>query len=433
MMNDAVAVRTAAFCRRWNLQNVLCAVSGGRDSMALLHILRRLSCETGMQIAAAHFNHCLRPTADRDEAFVRDWCRENRISFYAGRGDVRAQAARSGTGIEDAARTLRYQFLEDVANSVSAGHIATAHHRDDNAETVLLHLLRGTGLQGLCGIPPVRGRIVRPLLENSREEINAYIAGNHIPYVEDETNQDPAYTRNRIRSEVLPLLEQIAPGSAARIAAAAALLRDEDAHLQTEADALLPAPENGRIVLPVPALKRQDTAMQRRLVRTMAQRLGGTPACRQTEAVLSLGSGKTYRLSNGLQAVRRSHQLILCRIPDVPPPQVLHMGTQRWGTWQITLREGMGDESPDTVVLDADAGPLTVAVWDGTGRLRVENGSRTLKRIFQDHGVSIERRAEHPMLYAAGKPAAALGVAVDWDLRPKTGKPALTVSFASKK
>ena len=120
---------------------------------------------------------------------------------------------------EDAARTLRYAFLEGAARDMGADRIATAHHREDNAETVLLHLLRGAGLQGLSGIPPVRGKIVRPLLEAGRADIDAYVERNGLPYVEDESNRDTAYTRNRLRLEVLPLLEEIVPGCGGRIAA----------------------------------------------------------------------------------------------------------------------------------------------------------------------------------------------------------------------
>ena len=397
--------------------------------MALLHILTRLSAELDIRVAAAHFNHCLRPAADRDEQFVRDWCRDHAIPFYAGRGDVRA--AQSGTGIEDAARTLRYQFLEETARKISADYIATAHHREDNAETVLLHLLRGSGPQGLCGIPPVRGRIIRPLLEASRAEIDAYLLENQIPHVEDETNRDPVYTRNRIRSEVLPLLEQISPGSTARIAAAAALLRDEDACLQAEAGVLVPVPEeDGSVILPVPVLKRQDIAIQRRLVRSMAQRLGVTLTCRQTEAVLSLGSGRLFRLPGNVEAVRLPHRLILRRIPDRPPPLPLHSGVQYWGPWRITL--GTQPEDPDALVLDAAAGPLSAAAWDGTGRLAVENGSRSLKRIFQDCGIPFEQRLGYPVLYADGMPAAVPGAAVSWDLRPKPGQPIIAVTFVKE-
>lgn len=430
MTSDTVK-RAGDFCRQMLPAEgtVLCAVSGGRDSMALLHILLRLAEGTGLAVAAAHFNHRLRPTADRDERFVRDWCGEHGVPFLAGSGDVRSCAG--GTGVEDAARKLRYAFLEEAADRLGACRIATAHHRDDNAETVLLHLLRGTGLRGLCGIPPVRGRIIRPLLEISRGEIDAYVAENRIPYVEDETNGDTAYTRNRLRLEALPLLEEISPGCTGRIAAAGGLLREEEEHLQREADALLPAGDGREIVLPAPVLKRQDTAMGRRLVRTMGLRLGVTLTRRQVEAVLRLSTGGMVSLPGGLCGVRLAHRLLLRKTEVLPPPLRLEPGRQRWGPWLVTLRQAQPPESwgPDTLALDAAAGELTVGAWDGTGRLAVENGSRTLKRLFLDCGISAQRRWEHPVLYAGGRPAAALGVAVDRDLAPRAGRPCLTVTF----
>ena len=204
MRTNELVDRTAAFCRKWDMLppaggTALGAVSGGRDSMTLLHILMRLAEREGLRLVAAHFNHRLRPGADRDERFVRDWCGKQGVAFLSGGGDVRAHM--TGTGVEDAARRLRYAFLEDAADRLGASRIATAHHQDDNAETVLLHLLRGAGTCGLGGIPPVRGRIIRPLLEVSRAEIDAYAAENRIPYVEDETNGETVYTRNRLRLE----------------------------------------------------------------------------------------------------------------------------------------------------------------------------------------------------------------------------------------
>ena len=240
-----------AFCRKWDMLPrgalVLCAVSGGRDSMCLLHLLSALAAGGGFQVAAAHFNHRLRPTADRDEAFVRDWCRERSIPLTCGGADVRDFAAQAGTGLEDAARTLRYRFLEEAADRLGAGRIATAHHRQDNAETVLLHLLRGAGMQGLAGIAPVRGRVVRPLLETSRAEIDRYVQRHGVPFVEDETNSDPGFARNRLRLEALPLLEEIFPGCTGRIAGAGALLREENDHLRREAESLTPAAEGGEV------------------------------------------------------------------------------------------------------------------------------------------------------------------------------------------
>ncbi len=433
---DPLARRVLDFCQKRGMLNapVLCAVSGGRDSMAMLHLLSVLAAEGDFQVTAAHFNHKLRPTADRDEAFVRDWCRERSIPLTCGAGDVREFAARERLSIEDAARRLRYAFLETAARDMGAGCIATAHHREDNAETVLLHLLRGTGLQGLGGIAPVRGKIVRPLLEVSRADIDAYVKRNGVPCVEDESNRDTRYTRNRLRLEVLPLLEEMAPGASERIAAAAALLREENGHMQREAENLLPPAENESITLPVPVLNRQDEAIQRRLVRAMGQKLGVELTREQTEAVLALKSGGCLDLPESLCAIRRPHQLILKKRSPPLPPLALHEGAQDWGPWHVTVRRSTepAAEAPERIVLRDTGGELTVSVWDGAGRLTVENGSRTIKRLFADAGIPIERRAEHPAVLLDGKPVGILGAATDRTLRPEAGEACYVVTFRRK-
>lgn len=434
-MTDPLVRKVRAFSEQHDMLprggTVLCALSGGRDSMAMLHILSMLVEEGGFRIAAAHFNHRLRPTADRDEGFVRNWCQERDIPLTCGAGDVKAFAAREGLGIEEAARKLRYAFLETAARDMGADRIAAAHHREDNAETVLLHLLRGTGLQGLGGIAPVRGKIVRPLLETSRAEIDEYVTRNTLPYVEDESNQDARFTRNRLRLEVLPLLEEISPGCGGRIAAAAELLREENDHLCREAEALVPEVENDAIVLPIPVLDRQDRTVQRRLVRTMGRKLGVELTKAQTEAVLSLKTGGCLDLPEDLCAVRKPHRLILQKQSLLPPPLVLHEGEQDWGRWKITLerRTGPMENAPDQIVLRDTVGELAVSVWDGTGRLAVENGSRTIKRLFADAGVPVERRREYPAVLLDGKVAAVFGVAVDWEYRPQKEGTCLVITL----
>lgn len=422
----------AAFCRKWDMLpqggGVLCAVSGGRDSMALLHLLQTMAEEEGFLLTAAHFNHQLRPTAQRDEDFVRSWCDSHGVPLVCGRGDVAAYAREAGKSLEDAARTLRYRFLEETADQVGADRIATAHHRRDNAETVLLHLLRGAGLQGLTGIPPVRGRIVRPLLETDREEIQRYVDENHIPFVEDETNQETIYTRNRLRLEVLPLLEEIAPGCTGRLAGTAALLREENGHLDRETAALLPP--TGENTLPAAVLLRQDQAIRQRLVRAMAQRLGVELTARQTQGVLELGSGGHLDLPDGLTVCRGKTGLDFQKKQPPPPPLELHPGQQRWGAYTVRVAEGT-EEPRKGVALSAGKldGPLTIAQWDGTGRLAVENGSRTIKRLFADRGILVDRRGEHPALLLSGRTVAVFGVAVDWELCPREGEKICVVTL----
>ena len=410
---------------------MLCAVSGGRDSMALLSFLEQLATEKGFILHAAHYNHMLRPTADRDEDFVRLWCADRHIPLACGTCDVRAWAREQGASLEDAARTLRYRFLEETADRVGAQRIATAHHVQDNAETVLLHLLRGTGLRGLGGIAPVRGRVVRPFLETDRRDIDAYVEENNIPYVEDESNADITFARNRLRIEVMPLLEKLAPGSTARIAGAAAILREEENHLAQESAGLLPPAEEDKISLPVNTLMSRDLAIRRRLVRSMAQQLGVGLTAAQTDAVLALGSGGFLDLPDGLQAYRQAHRLTLRRLSPPPEPLELHAGKQLWGGHTVRVAvtaEGLPPEG-NSAALSADkiTGPLTIAAWDGTGRLAVENGSRSIKRLFADQGIPADQREEHPALYCDGKPVAVLGVAVDWAFRSQPGEKTITV------
>ena len=173
-------------------QRVLCAVSGGLDSMCLLHMLEAWCEERGGQAAAAHFNHRLRgAAADRDEEFVREICARWGIPLSVGRGDVGEYAKREGLSTEEAARNLRYAFLRRTAAERECERLYTAHHAGDNAETVLLNLIRGTGLTGLTGMDWERDGLCRPLLGVTREELEAYAAEWKIPHIEDATNADP--------------------------------------------------------------------------------------------------------------------------------------------------------------------------------------------------------------------------------------------------
>ena len=194
-----------SWCRREGLiaagDRVLCAVSGGADSMAMLWCLHSLREELSISVCAVHFNHRLRGAeSDRDEAFVRAFCAEHGIELTVGTAAVDAYTA---SGVEETARRLRYAFFE----TLPCDKLATAHTADDNAETVLLHLLRGAGLRGLCGIPPRRGRYIRPLLCVTRGQITDYLRQEGIMWVEDSSNAADDCRRNRLRHQVMPLLK----------------------------------------------------------------------------------------------------------------------------------------------------------------------------------------------------------------------------------
>jgi tRNA(Ile)-lysidine synthase len=224
------------FCEKYNMLPkggiVLCAVSGGKDSMYLLEKLRVLSPEYGFELVCAHFNHRLRgEESDRDQKFVEDYCEKLGIRCIVGTDDVSAFAAEKHLGTEEAARCLRYEFLEKTAEDIGAERIATAHTADDNAETLLLNLARGSGLKGLGGIPPVRGRVIRPMLQTGTAEVIRFLEENKIPHVEDSTNAEDAYTRNRIRHRIVPELRAVNDGFDENLMRCTALLREDEEYL----------------------------------------------------------------------------------------------------------------------------------------------------------------------------------------------------------
>ena len=192
---------------------VVAGVSGGADSVALLHLLVYLRSEGRISdLTVVHINHSLRGEESlRDQSFVEELCREWNVPITVEKHDVAEVAARQGKGVEEIGRELRYSAFQNAARGYPYCRIATAHTADDNAETLLLHLCRGSGLHGAAGIPPVRGNIIRPLITCTREDIEAYCAEHHLPYVTDSSNADTAYARNRIRHAVMPQLRAINP------------------------------------------------------------------------------------------------------------------------------------------------------------------------------------------------------------------------------
>ncbi len=217
-----------AFLRDYRGQRIVCAVSGGADSMALLWGVYLLKDKLELDISAAHFNHQLRGAeSNRDEAFVRDFCAGYGIDFVSGSTQVIA----GPKGLEAAAREARYAFLKGLP-----GKIATAHTADDNAETILMHLVRGTGLKGLGGIAPVNGNLIRPMLDITRAEVLEFLAEYSIPYVEDSSNSGDDFLRNRLRHHVMPLLKQENPSLPQNLSAMAHRLRQDEQALTAAAE-----------------------------------------------------------------------------------------------------------------------------------------------------------------------------------------------------
>lgn len=363
---------------------ILCAVSGGIDSICLLHLLWTLAARKSFSLAAAHYNHQLRGAeSQRDQEFVESWCRKRSIPLTTGSGPVAQTAQAQGRGIEETARRLRYAFLQKTAQELGADRIATAHTADDNAETLLLHLIRGAGLQGLSGIPPRRENIIRPLLGCTRRQVEDYCTAHGLTHVEDSSNGDPGYTRNFLRLQVMPLLRQMNPKAVETISAAAGRLRED--HLFLDGLAEQQAETLGQLQGKTLRISAKELAalppvLQVRAVRKLLERAGGGTDCtsRRLEDVIHLcqTDNPSARLDlPGLTARREYEALIFSPshpspqpeqliptdsghpfIPHLPPVCVCLGGTTCFGDWLLHCRRlcrpPLGQEPPGAIYLD---------------------------------------------------------------------------------
>ncbi|MBI4486480.1 MAG: tRNA lysidine(34) synthetase TilS, partial [Acidobacteria bacterium] len=304
---------------------VVVALSGGSDSVALAHVLRELTGAGELQVVGvAHFNHQLRPSADTDERFTRAAAESLGWPIFCDREDVAARARRERRSIEHAAHAARHAFFERARQHFQADVVALGHTRDDQAETVLLRLLRGAGPRGLAAMRPRRGPLVRPLLACRRAQLRSYLRDRHVAFVDDESNADTSIPRNRVRAELLPLLEsRFNPNIVDVLADEAEIARETADWMETSADVLLAAagrPEagEGRLALDIDTLLTAPAAV-RRLAVWRAMRVssaGRTVAFGHVEAVLRLMQEDGGRVdAPGHQVHRLGSRIVLTRRP----------------------------------------------------------------------------------------------------------------------
>lgn len=313
---------------------VIVAVSGGADSVALLHLLRSVSAAQRLALHVAHLDHALRKDSPDDAAFVRALAQQWRLPVTIARWSVGERCEREGWSLEDGARRLRYQFLEDVAAAQSAGVVALAHTADDQAETVLMRLVRGAGLQGLSAMPAARrlgtARLIRPLLGVWRRDLLAYLRRHGLSYREDATNRDPRFLRNRIRHELLPLLERsFNPNMKAALTQLAEQSADDYAYLQGAALRQwkrLAKPRRSRpnpeIAIRLAGFLRQPPALQRQLLRQAVLELRGELTAmefrhwEQARRLLARCPVGTVLDWPGRVQLRRETDAIVCRLAE---------------------------------------------------------------------------------------------------------------------
>lgn len=416
---------------------VLCALSGGADSMYLLCRLLEGRERYGWRVCAAHLNHGLRETAGRDEKFVRDWCGRRGVPLAVGFEDVAGYARREGLSLEEAGRTLRYRFLGQAALEAGCPLIATGHHAGDSAETVLMNLIRGCGLKGLAGIPERRDNIVRPMLEVSRGEIEAYLKEHGVPHVEDETNEDVNYTRNKVRHQLLPLLEELNPQAAAHIAAAARRLREDEEELSRQAAPLaaegLDIPDG--VALPVRVLREAPRPLALRACAGLLERAGLGAQAVHLERVLALALGDDPSAGADLpggRAYRQYELLVLApgADPEPPAPAQLREGEQAWGEWRIWCTPAPCPAkayiSPWEFYLRPEA-YLVRPRREGDRLTLGRRPEKTVKKLMIEGKVPARRRARVPVLALGGRAAAVGGLGPEKDCLAAPGAPALHI------
>jgi len=284
---------------------IIVGFSGGADSTCLLYILNSLKDEFNLKIHAVHINHCLRgEESDRDENFVRDFCDKNSIMLSVLRADVLNEAKKAGQSVEEYARNLRYDYFQSLSTETSK--IATAHNLNDCEETMIFNLARGSGLKGLCSIPAVRGNIIRPLIECTRDEIEIFCKENNLQYVTDSTNLTDDYTRNKIRHNIIPLLKELNPSFDTSFLRCVTALREDEFFLEKETEKFYNS-INLDFGFDADVLSRADNALKNRVIaKIIYDKCKSLPEMKHIEMVVSiLSGGKAEIISGETIVVRR--------------------------------------------------------------------------------------------------------------------------------
>ena len=369
---------------------VICAVSGGADSVALLFGMYLLKEKWQITLEAAHFNHHLRgDESNRDEAFVRDFCQRYDIPLHIGGGEV----VSGKKGLEAAARDARYPFLKALP-----GKIATAHTADDNAETVLMHLVRGTGLKGLGAIAPVSGKLIRPMLSVTRQDVEDFLSEYHLPHIEDSSNRSDRFLRNRIRHQVMPLLKQENPSFAENLSATALRLRQDEAalaHVAANQESLV-----------VENLRAMDPAIRARVLERFLKQSG----VREPEAehialaesiVFSSKPSAAADFPGGITVGREYDRLtVIQRAEPLTPVTLACPGVTELP--QLMLRvicqPASQPQTGKVAFTVAPVGPMILRCRSQGDAMRFPGGTKSIKKWFIDEKIPAPGRCRIPVI-----------------------------------
>ncbi len=375
---------------------VVVAVSGGADSVCLLHLFYRLSQIWSLKLICAHVNHMLRSDADKDAAFVESLCKKWEIPYVMHKEDVAETARKQKSSVELVGREIRYRFFR----SISADVIATAHHKNDVAETVLLHMVRGCGLNGLCGIPFKRDDgVIRPLLQFNRQDIESYLHAHALIWHEDSTNSDTCYTRNYIRHEILPKFEALNPSFSNALFRMTQILQDDEVCLNTETKNLNAVrKEKDVIFFSIEKLQNAHIALKRRVIYDVV------PAYDAVNRILDLlekKNGTIIKLPDNMEAAREYNEIAVYKTnkQEITSVTLPSTGSIQFGNYNIIVGQGG---------FKLKNGTYTVRTRSEGDVFSPEgmNGRKKIKDFLIDKKIPKRMRDSLPIFVSEGKIAA---------------------------
>jgi len=425
---------------------VLVAYSGGADSTALLELLLGIRDEMSLELYLAHFNHQLRINADEDEKFVRRVAHKLGLPLFVKKENVKSYARKFRLNLEEAGRNLRYEFLKKTASTIGATKIATGHTMTDQAETFFMRLLRGSGMRGLSGIYPVaEEKIIRPLIEVEREELESFLKNRGLGFRTDESNFDRRFLRNRIRLDLIPFLKKnYDPQIVSRLAKLTSIIQEEESFLEKLAEAKsqhLILRKNNQIFLKTEPLSALPRALARRCVRNFISELRGNLrgiTFQDIESILNLGQGKEIYLKRNL-CLRRERGLIFLK--GKTPPKLKY--EYSWDGksplfikeigWRFSGKKLEKKKGPPFSFDDQNRCycdwqklkfPLVVRSRKEGDRYQPlgSPGRKKLKEIMRAKGIPVSEREKHPVFLSGDRIVwiPGLPVSEEFKVKPKT-------------
>lgn len=394
-----------------NGDTVICAVSGGADSVCLLHLMQSLKYDYNLTVYVANVNHLIRgEESDRDSSFVKSVCKAADVKCFYREYNVKEIAKTRKIGEEECGRILRYEFFDEISKELGGAKIATAHNLNDNAETVLFRLIRGSSAHGLSGISYKRDNIIRPILDISRSEIEDYLIRNGISWCNDSTNALPVYARNKLRLKVFPELNSVVNNAEKRIVSAAKLIGEDDKYLYSVADKALSECLFENYLL-LSEFNRYEFPIKRRIISNLLSRWGmkeiTADKIEDFMEYTTKESGKKFDINAVSYAEKSYDRIYLRKREKAVTEEYMIVGETSFNHEKFMLNVKISDAYPiksgnNTAVFDADklSFPLKIRFRKKGDKMNLKgmNGTKKISDIFSDEKIERAKRDFVPLI-----------------------------------